>query len=163
VLQSLLVLDHKLHKEDRSVQVQLSLVGTTSLVSLLQERYFSAFFAKIPKQLCARLLFVSRFGTVRVSGHSMAPTFNDGDWLLVWYSPHIRIQVGQLIVLRRPLNSGAEVASLFIKRIAGISGAFVTVHGDNKDASTDSRQWGDVAREEIIGKVIGRYHKGKRA
>jgi len=35
------------------------------------------------------------------------------------------------------------------------------VHGDNKDASTDSRQWGDVPREEIIGRVIGRYHKGK--
>jgi len=39
----LLVLDRKLHKEDRSVQVQLSLVGTTSLVSLLQERYICAF------------------------------------------------------------------------------------------------------------------------
>jgi type IV secretory pathway protease TraF len=35
------------------------------------------------------------------------------------------------------------------------------VHGDNKDDSTDSRQWGDVAQEEIIGRVIGRYHKGK--
>jgi type IV secretory pathway protease TraF len=34
--------------------------------------------------------------------------------------------------------------------------------GDNKNASTDSRQWGDIPREEIIGKVIGRYHKGKR-
>ena len=38
MLRSLLVLDHKLRKEDRSVRVQLSLVGTTSLVSLLQER-----------------------------------------------------------------------------------------------------------------------------
>lgn len=119
------------------------------------------YFAKIPKQLCARLLFVSKFGTVRVSGHSMAPTFNDGDWLLVWYSPRMRIHIGQLILLRRPLYSGAEVESLFIKRIAAITGSFVTVHGDNKDASTDSRQWGDVTREEIIGKVIGRYHKGK--
>ncbi len=119
------------------------------------------YFAKIPKQLCARLLFVSKFGTVRVSGHSMAPTFNDGDWLLVWYSPRIRIHIGQLIVLRRPLDSRSEMASLFIKRIAGITGSFVTVHGDNKDASTDSRQWGDVAREEVIGKVIGRYHKSK--
>ena len=119
------------------------------------------YFAKIPKQLCARLLFVSKFGTVRVSGHSMAPTFNDGDWLLVWYSPRMRIHIGQLILLRRPLYSGAEVESLFIKRIAAITGSFVTVHGDNKYASTDSRQWGDVTREEIIGKVLGRYHKGK--
>jgi len=91
----------------------------------------------------------------------MAPTFNDGDWLLVWYSTRMRIHVGQLIVLRRPLNSRAEVTSLFIKRIAGITGSFVTVHGDNKEVSTDSRQWGDVPREEIIGRVIGRYHKGK--
>jgi len=91
----------------------------------------------------------------------MAPTFNDGDWLLVWYSPRMRIHVGQLIVLRRPLDSRAEVASLFIKRIAAITGSFVTVHGDNKDASTDSRQWGDVGREEIIGRVIGRYRKSK--
>jgi len=120
------------------------------------------YFALTRVQLCARLLFVSKFGTVRVSGHSMAPTFNDGDWLLVWYSPRMRIHVGQLIVLRRPLDSRAEVASLFIKRIAAITGSFVTVHGDNKDASTDSRQWGDVGREEIIGRVIGRYHKGKR-
>lgn len=115
-----------------------------------------------PNNLCARLLFVGRFGTVRVSGHSMNPTFNDGDWLLVWYSTRIRIHVGQLIVLRRPLDSRSEVASLFIKRVAAITGPFVTVHGDNKEASTDSRQWGDIPREEIIGKVIGRYHKGKR-
>jgi hypothetical protein len=93
----------------------------------------------------------------------MAPTFNDGDWLLVWYSPHMKIQVSQLVVLRRPLDERAKVASLFVKRVAGISESFVTVHGDNKDASTDSRQWGDIPREEIIGKVIGRYHKSKNS
>ncbi|CAB4757371.1 unannotated protein [freshwater metagenome] len=98
---------------------------------------------------------------MRVSGHSMAPTFNDGDWLLVWYSPRIRIHLGQLVVLRRPLDARAAVASLFIKRIAGLNESFVTVYGDNKNASTDSRQWGDIPREEIIGKVIGRYHKAK--
>ncbi len=75
----------------------------------------------------------------------------------------MQLRVGQLIVLRRPLDSRAEAASLFVKRIAGITGAFITVHGDNKDASTDSRQWGDVAREEIIGRVIGRYHRAKRS
>jgi hypothetical protein len=48
------VLDRKLHKEDRSVQVQLSLAGTTSLVSLLQERYLYAFFANIRKQLMCK-------------------------------------------------------------------------------------------------------------
>jgi phage repressor protein C with HTH and peptisase S24 domain len=91
----------------------------------------------------------------------MAPTFNDGDWLLVWYSSRIAIRIGLLVVLRRPLDARAEAASLFIKRVAGIAGTFVTVHGDNKDASTDSRQWGDIPREEIIGRVIGRYHRGR--
>ena len=91
----------------------------------------------------------------------MAPTFNDGDWLLVWYAQRMQIHVGQLVVLRRPLDARAEAASLFIKRIAGTNESFVTVHGDNKNASTDSRQWGDIPREEIIGKVIGRYHRGK--
>ncbi|MEU6219203.1 S24/S26 family peptidase [Streptomyces sp. NPDC047022] len=46
----------------------------------------------------------SRFALIRVTGSSMAPTFADGDRLLVRRTTHVR--VGDPVVFRNPLVYG---------------------------------------------------------
>jgi nickel-type superoxide dismutase maturation protease len=64
------------------------------------------------------------------------------------------LRVGDVVVARRPDRLELEI----IKRIAAIEadGAFFLA-GDNPAASTDSRQFGAVAREQIVARVRWRY------
>lgn len=130
-----------------------------------------------------------------VSGSSMDPTFNGGEYLVIdelsyRFKPPLR---GDVIVFKYPLDT----SKYFIKRIIGlpgetvsIEGSVVTIHnskgdpmtltesyvaypsnntmsrtlgpdeyfamGDNRAASSDSRSWGPVPREDITGKVFAR-------
>ena len=142
-------------------------------------------------------LFVARVH--KVSGNSMIPTFQSGDFLItekVDYrlgSP----KRGDIIVLKNPRDESQD----FIKRIIGLPGddvkieggsvfingqllseqylpnststapgAFLTegntvrvgtnqyfVFGDNRNHSSDSRDWGGVTKKEIVGKAFFRY------
>ena len=92
----------------------------------------------------------------------MLPTYNDGDWLLFkTISPpnakKLQHLVGKVAVVERESYPGV----CFIKRIirADING--IWVEGDNKKASTDSRQWGELAPSEIVGIVFFRYRRGE--
>ena len=107
-------------------------------------------------------------GTVRVQGASMAPTFNDGDWLLVsWLKgnqehpnsskksePHRGVKATNIIVAEREAQPGI----FYIKRIAKIDGNRYWLSSDNSEG-TDSRTWGWLDRSEIRGKVICRYYR----
>jgi type IV secretory pathway protease TraF len=44
-----------------------------------------------------------------------------------------------------------------VKRVAMVGHADVTVRGDNPAASTDSRTFGPVPRELILGRAVYRY------
>ena len=81
----------------------------------------------------------------RVVGDSMLPTFRAGQLIALARisSPH----VGDVVMIR---HDGLEK----LKRIARIDGVRVYVLGDNPDASTDSRQFGWIGVESIIGKVV---------
>ena len=135
----------------------------------------------------------------KVSGLSMYPTFDNGDYILTdkvsykFGTP----KYGDVIVLKNPRNESQD----FIKRIIGIPGDSVKVEkgqvfvndkltdqtylssdtytrggaflqdgtpvtvpegkylvfGDNRDQSSDSRAWGFITKEEIVGKVFFRY------
>lgn len=145
----------------------------------------------------ALYLFVAQFH--KVSGNSMVPTFESGDYLItekVTYRFSMP-QKGDIIVLKNPRDESED----FIKRIVAIPGdtikivndqVFVNdnplkeeylpagtstqagsfliegspvktgpnqyfVLGDNRDHSSDSREWGSITKEEIVGRALFRY------
>ncbi|TDC43963.1 S24/S26 family peptidase [Micromonospora sp. KC213] len=95
-----------------------------------------------------------RWRLVVVRGESMAPTLRDGDRLVVRVGR--RPAVGDLVVFRaRDVVPDADLAWM-VKSVHRLEpdGA-VTVRGDNTH-SQDSRHFGVVPREAILGVARGR-------
>lgn len=128
-----------------------------------------------------------------VSGASMAPTFETGEYLIVDRATYHLEQPkrGDVVIFRYP----SDPSKFFIKRIIGLPGETVQlengittiekneesltleepylvrdrtdegltitlssdeyfVMGDNRGASSDSRTWGPVPRENIVGRAF---------
>jgi phage repressor protein C with HTH and peptisase S24 domain len=91
----------------------------------------------------------------------MAPTYKDGDWLLVSWFPAgltpLRAErtLGKVVVIEREERPGIYL----VKRLQKSHGGIYWVQGDN-DESTDSRTWGWIPAHEVIGVVLFRYKKG---
>ncbi|MEU5398405.1 nickel-type superoxide dismutase maturation protease [Streptomyces sp. NPDC005963] len=91
------------------------------------------------------------FGVAEVSGPSMYPTLKPGDQLLVHYGAQVR--PGDVAVLRHPLQQDL----LIVKRLAERRPGGWWVLGDNPGAEGDSRVFGAVPPELLLGRVRGRY------
>lgn len=81
----------------------------------------------------------------KVQGDSMKPTLRNGQIVLVVMSRSFR--VGDVVVA---YVERKEV----IKRITGMKNGTLFVEGDNKEFSTDSRDYGWIQDRHIIGKVL---------
>ena len=94
----------------------------------------------------------------------MAPTFKDGDWLLVsWLEGGLAPLVGDRILGKVVVVEREERPGIFlIKRLQKSHGGIYWVQGDN-DESTDSRTWGWIPGNEIVGVVLFRYRKNRKA
>ena len=92
---------------------------------------------------------------VAVTGESMSPTLGPGDRLLVMR--RFRPRPGQVVTLVDP-RSGRVI----VKRVASVSVAGVEVTGDNPEASTDSRVFGNVPAGALRGRVVYRYFPESR-
>lgn len=80
----------------------------------------------------------------------MNPTLDEGQEVLVRPSTANSLpQPGQLILVRHPMTTEVTM----IKRCSHIENGLVFVHGDNSAASTDSRQFGGVKAELVLGYV----------
>ena len=105
--------------------------------------------------------FIQRFSLVRVRGVSMSPTFRNNQLLFVdrFKTPQYRInfgdevQVGTIIVYRSPSDSFV-IKRLTEKVQVSDSEFYYWFEGDNKDESFDSRNYGFIQNEAIIGEVI---------
>jgi signal peptidase I len=95
------------------------------------------------------------FEIVRVAGNSMLPAYADGDRILIKYrsSDLQPVHVGEVVMIERE-------GELMIKRITryeigshtGVG--MISVEGDNKDESIDSRHWGAIPSRFVKAKVI---------
>lgn len=77
----------------------------------------------------------------------MTPTLFPKQKILVWLFGNLR--TGNIVVLKDPRNG-----RLLVKRIMQIDKEKLFVEGDNKKESTDSRHFGWVSKEFLVGKVI---------
>lgn len=89
----------------------------------------------------------------RIEDASMEPDLRAGDYVLVnrWAYGRRGPRPGDVVVLRDP-----EAPSRFlVKRVERVdpSGA-VVVRGDNEASSRDSRAFGPVGRDGLVGKVV---------
>lgn len=103
-----------------------------------------------------------------VSGASMEPTFHNGDYLIIdelsyqFNGP----QKNDVIIFHYPLDP----SKYFIKRVEGVPGEKINTNGkeitlkeneyyvlgDNRGASSDSRIWGPVTKNFIVGRALVR-------
>jgi nickel-type superoxide dismutase maturation protease len=89
---------------------------------------------------------------------SMSPTLRPGDRVVAlqwWWRP----QVADVVVFREP---DAHL-TFAVKRIVRIEAdGQLSVQGDNLNVSRDSREFGPVPRNLIVGKVMYRYLPAER-
>lgn len=109
-----------------------------------------------------------------VSGLSMAPTFDDGEYLIIDELSYLfrRPERGEVVVFRYPLDQ----SKFFIKRVSGLPGETVATNngpyrlgpdeyfvlGDNREMSLDSRVWGPVSEKLIRGRAFLRLFPFRR-
>jgi nickel-type superoxide dismutase maturation protease len=89
---------------------------------------------------------------LQVTGESMLPLLKPGDEVLM--KPCRLYQVGDLVVTPHPHQPSLKI----IKRIQAIlPDDTVILSGDNPAQSTDSRQFGPVARSRLLGRITCRF------
>jgi len=95
---------------------------------------------------------------VAVQGDSMRPALEPGDRLLVLRL--LRPRPGDVVAVVDP-RDGERV---MVKRVAAVDpdDGRVTVLGDNPAASTDSRMFGPVRSDHVLGRAVYRYWPEQR-
>lgn len=78
----------------------------------------------------------------------MSPFLNEGHYALIWKTK--RVKTGDVICFPDPENEN----QLLIKRIQATSDKAFFVIGDNLERSRDSRHFGWIDRNNVIGKLI---------
>ncbi|KRV47154.1 signal peptidase [Wenjunlia vitaminophila] len=99
----------------------------------------------------ATLAAAPPFGWAVVQGPSMVPTLRDGDRLLVRYSSPVR--PGDVVVARHPFQQDL----IMVKRAAQRRDGGWWLLGDNPYVPNDSREFGMVPDDLVLGRVLARY------
>ena len=106
---------------------------------------------------------MSKFGTVKVTGQSMLPAYRDGDWLLVSWLDAVpdsettgNSLISKVVVIEREERPGI----FLIKRVQKFHAGNFWVQGENEE-STDSRSWGWIPANEVVGVVLFRYKRNR--
>lgn len=89
------------------------------------------------------------FGFLKVEGHSMLPFLEPQSIVFVSSVPYFfsKPKVGDVVACE--INE-----KIFLKRIRSILKEKYCLEGDNKNDSLDSRSFGNVSKNNIVGKII---------
>ncbi|MBI2144631.1 signal peptidase I [Candidatus Woesearchaeota archaeon] len=93
------------------------------------------------------------FSVHTVRGHSMQPTINDGERVVVlrWAYLFSAPKAGDVVVFKG--SDGKDYA----KRVSAAVKNEFFVKGDNEKDSRDSRSFGAVKKTSVVGKVVMTY------
>src|SRR6266496_1965295 len=96
------------------------------------------------------MLLLSKF---KIKGHSMEPLLSSQDMVLASIFPYLfkNPRVNDIVVFED------KKRSFLIKRITKIENNMFFVTGDNKADSLDSRNFGEISRSQILGKVVYKF------
>ena len=96
------------------------------------------------------LLLLGRRKLARVDGSSMQPALQHGDWVLYRKDTYPANLVDTVVVCKHPYEK-----RLIIKRVHDVveSGALYLI-GDCPEESTDSRTFGTVERDRLVGYAV---------
>ena len=92
----------------------------------------------------------------------MEPALEPGDWVLVDERAYRRKlpRRGHVVIAKDPRDPDRNL----VKRVAQVDlHGGVRIEGDNPAESTDSREFGPVAPENVVGRVRWRYWPPGRA
>jgi nickel-type superoxide dismutase maturation protease len=96
---------------------------------------------------------------IKVTGESLSPLFHEGDYVLIATIPFMirKIRPGDTIVFQHPTYG------IMIKQVesAAPDDGSISVIGASPN-SVDSRQFGPVTRQALIGRVIWHIPKSAR-
>ena len=83
----------------------------------------------------------------------MIPSLYDGDLVFFrkYYANKSTIEMGDIIIFNHPLKK-----IRLIKRVKTINDFSIEVSGDNQSLSTDSKSFGAVQKDKVIGIVTSR-------
>lgn len=95
------------------------------------------------------MLALGRRYAFLIDGDSMLPTLKSGQTIMV--DPKAKISSGDIVLAAHPFKKSVNM----IKRVESIKsdGRFILI-GDNPNASSDSRVFGSISRDGILGKVV---------
>ena len=92
----------------------------------------------------------------KVRGQSMEPLCKEGDFILLDKLSYFlfRPRAGDMVVLRHPQEENRLILKYVTREKTEGNRTFYWVEGVNKQESSDSRSFGWVPREFILGKAI---------
>lgn len=92
------------------------------------------------------MLLLSKF---KVSGHSMEPAIRNGQYVLISKIPYFFSEpdVKEIVAFKKNQK-------ILIKRIVKKTGNKYFLAGDNLKDSLDSRSFGFISKNDILGKVM---------